>query len=216
MVIEKGAADTDLFFLISGQVAVFTYADEAKQAFLSEVLPGDTFGETAAIDGQERTAWVVAVDDSVLGVMSSADFLDLVGRGGTLAVNALHHMAHALRRAHSSVQELSLLTPRQRVCLELLKLAGAEQRQFGDAAIDEMPSHDVLAGLALTERDVVAATIGDLMRDGIIARRKRSIVINDLTRLHAASHGNEYDRMNNESGVRTLFDQIYGEMQRPD
>ena len=74
--IEQGASDNDLFFLISGILDVVVNGRRvAKRG------PGDHVGEMAAVQpAQPRSATVVAAEDAVVAQLAEADFADIADR----------------------------------------------------------------------------------------------------------------------------------------
>ncbi len=74
--IEQGANDNDLFFLISGILDVIVNGRRvAKRG------PGDHVGEMAAVQPiQKRAASVIAAEDAVVAQLPEADFADIAGR----------------------------------------------------------------------------------------------------------------------------------------
>lgn len=209
IIIAKGSTNTDVYFVISGQVAVFEYVDDASQVFLLEYFEGDLFGELASIDESTRSAWVIAGEDSTVASIPGEAFLNTVTHNPQLALNLFRHFSRAIRGAGSRVRDLSLLSPRQRICLELVRLAGAEMRNSGDATIGEMPSHSLLASFSSTSREFVAETLGRLMREGVLVRQGRSMQIADISTIRRLVEDGEYHRMDSEEGVQTLFSEIY-------
>jgi len=209
IVIAKGSTNTDVFFVISGQVAVFNYVDDASQVFLLEYFEGDLFGELASIDESTRSAWVIAADDCTVASVPGEAFLNTVTHHPGLTLNLLRHFSRVIRGGGLRVRNLSLLSPRQRICLELVRLAGAEMRNSGDAKIGEMPSHSALASFSSTSREVVVETLGELMRDGVLVRKGRSLKISDINVFRRLVDDTEYKQMDSEEGVQTLFKEIY-------
>jgi len=209
LIIRKGDADTDVYFVLSGQVAVFNYVDTAAQVFLSEFFPGDMFGELAVIDGGVRSAWVVAVADSTVAVLPGAVFLKAVTSNSDITLNIMKHMSQIIRGTGARVRNLSLMTTRQRIAVEMIRLSGAGSRVTGAATIHEMPSHSALASYASCSRDAVSEILGELMRKKSIARKGRSILISELGDLRDMVDEGEYRKMDSEEGVSTLFKDIY-------
>ena len=209
LVIKKGDENRDVFFVVSGQVAVFSYIDAQNQVFLTEFFAGDMFGELAVIDGGARSAWVVAASDVTLASLSGSDFMAAVTTHEVVAVNTLKHFANVIRGSSSRIRSLVLQSSRQRVCMELIRLAGVAAKSGGEGVISEMPSHEALAAFAGADPKAVSKIIGDLMREGMISRKMRTIRILDVARLKSFAQEEDYQSMDSEDGVRNLFNEIY-------
>ena len=52
----------DLFFILSGQLKVTIYSEAGREVAFRELHAGQSFGELSAIDGQPRSANVIALD----------------------------------------------------------------------------------------------------------------------------------------------------------
>jgi CRP/FNR family transcriptional regulator, cyclic AMP receptor protein len=209
LVIRKGDENCDVFFVISGQVAVFSYIDAQNQVFLTEFFAGDMFGELAVIDGGTRSAWVVAASDVTLATLGGDDFMTAVTTHDVVALNTLKHFAGVIRGSSSRIRSLVLQSSRQRVCTELIRMAGVTAKATGEGAISDMPSHEALAAFSGADPEAVSRVIGDLMREGIIARKMRTMRILDVARLKLFAHEEDYQNMDSEEGVQSLFNEIY-------
>lgn len=74
--IEQNGSDNDVYFLLTGLVAIVVNGKEVQRRG-----PGDTFGEMAAIEPSlPRSASVVAVEDAVVGKLSEADLSEIASR----------------------------------------------------------------------------------------------------------------------------------------
>jgi len=58
-VLHKGAADTWIFFLLKGRLAVFTDRPDSG-SLINYITPGEVFGDLAQLIGYARTATVIA------------------------------------------------------------------------------------------------------------------------------------------------------------
>jgi MFS family permease len=66
LILQRGSLSEEAFFILDGKVVAGVPVDGHGYRPLSIMLPGDFFGEIAALMGIERTADVVAEEESVL------------------------------------------------------------------------------------------------------------------------------------------------------
>jgi CRP-like cAMP-binding protein len=66
MILQRGGLSEEAFFILEGRVVAGVPGNDGEHRPLSILLPGDFFGEIAALMGIERTADVVAEEESVL------------------------------------------------------------------------------------------------------------------------------------------------------
>lgn len=205
VVFELDDPSADVYFIVRGKLRIVIRRDrlareadaapaEAAEAAsadlvtLAEFHTGETFGELAAVDGRPRSARAVALDNGLLAVLPRAEFLALLERHPPLSLSLLQRFAGFIRSLNGRVYSLSTLTPRQRVFMELLRLA--EPRAVGDGtwAVDPLPAHGDIAGWVGADRETVAAAVGQLAREGVVERRHKTLVIKDLSRLRLLAH----------------------------
>ena len=184
-VIEQGDNSLDVFFVISGQAPVLMFAETGRIVSFASIGPGGYFGELAAIDGQLRSATVVAAEPLELAILTASQFSGLLDDHPPLAANLLRHLAEVIRHCDDRIFNLSSLKASQRVCLELLHLAGPDPGGSGDWVVYPIPTQKALAGTVGTTRETVARVFRSLLGDSIIERRSRSFHIRDRERLES-------------------------------
>jgi hypothetical protein len=67
----------------------------------------------------------------------------------------------------------------------LIRLAVRDKNE--NWIIRDLPNHKEIADWSGTSREQVAQTIGDLARDGVVRRRSRDLIIQDLPKLQVIS-----------------------------
>lgn len=89
----------DAMYLIEhGRVRISVTDADGTEVTLSDLHDGDFFGEMALIDGHERSADAVLIEDSRLAVLTRADFLGFITSDHQIMLAMLAAMAHRLRR----------------------------------------------------------------------------------------------------------------------
>ena len=77
-VIGQGDGCNDVFFVVTGRVRVVLYSAAGKVVSLGEIGAGEMFGEYSAFDKAPRSATIEALQPSLLAVMPSDVFVDVV------------------------------------------------------------------------------------------------------------------------------------------
>jgi CRP-like cAMP-binding protein len=172
----------------AGIVAFEALVDEGAPMTLTEMRAGDTFGELSAIDGRMRSARAVALEPSLVAILDGESFVRLVKDNGDLAVALLKRVAGYLRASNRRMYSLSTLTAKQRVYAQLARLAEVNPARPTEWIIEPVPSHVDIAFWAGTKRETVAAAIGWLAREGVVARQHRALLVRDPARLKALAH----------------------------
>jgi CRP/FNR family cyclic AMP-dependent transcriptional regulator len=108
--IEEGAdfiADDDgLFLLVQGRAEVRKAAADGTDRLLAELGPGDFFGELSMLDGQPRSASVVAATECTCLILDSWDFFRVIRHRPEVAHAVLVGLAGRVRQMVETHQEL--------------------------------------------------------------------------------------------------------------
>ncbi len=182
-IFDRQSKSTDVFFLIQGQVRVVNYSFMGRGITLHVLPEGSYFGELAALDGQPRSARVVALSESLIAALPPAHFLAVLEKHPPMALKVMKNLAGVVRVSNERIMELSTLGANNRVHAELLREAVQSKDDDSMAVIDPMPIHGDIASLISTTRETVARVMNDLARKGIVERKKDILVIRDLQRL---------------------------------
>ena len=107
VVLERDSDETDVFFIVSGAVEAFSYTADGDKISFARIEAGDFFGELSAIDGETRSASVIAIEDSLVARMSANRFNQLVLVHSELATHLLRRLTRIIRTTNSRIVELS-------------------------------------------------------------------------------------------------------------
>ena len=177
-VVRHNDASRDLYVILSGAVRV-SLVGSTGRSLTYQILPaGEMFGEVSAVDGDGRSANVIAEEESVLGSLSAQTFMDLARSSPDFALAILNRLARLNRRLTSRLFEYHTYDVRGRVYLELLRLTedGAEAVTITDRD---------MASRVGTTRENVSRIHGSLRDAGLIRRDKSRLTILDRAGLEA-------------------------------
>jgi CRP/FNR family cyclic AMP-dependent transcriptional regulator len=182
-VINFESTSRDIFFVIAGSVRVINQSPSGREVTLADLQAGGLFGELAAIDGEPRSATVVATSESHVAVMAEETLRRVICDHPAVALAMLKRLAGMVRSSTARIMELSTLGAHNRVYAEILRMAKSNVTPRGDARIRPPPTHSEIAGRISTTRETVARAIGDLGRQGIVRQDHGTLVVTDLARL---------------------------------
>jgi CRP/FNR family cyclic AMP-dependent transcriptional regulator len=178
-VFERGSAGREVFFVIHGALNVVSVSPLGREITFAAAQSGGMVGEMAAIDGQPRSASVVAVEESLVAVLPSEAFIALLESHGEIALHLLRQLSAFVRQSGNRVLELSAVKAVNRVYGELLRLAEPDEAAPDLWAIKPLPALRDLASQAGTTREVVASALSKLYPSGLIRRKGTSLYILD-------------------------------------
>ncbi len=184
-IIERGQTTQEVYFVVEGNVRVLNFAASGRVVSFATIAPGGYFGELAAIDGQPRSATVVAHTKCTLAVLEGEEFRRLVVSFPKVSVALLRRLSEVIRFADERITDLSSLGAAQRVCLALLRLAEPDPVVGQNWVVYPLPTQANIASRIGTTRETVARMISRLSADGIVERKSKSLYIRDRDRLEA-------------------------------
>ena len=182
-IIDQMSDTRDVCLIVEGRVQVVLYSMSGREITFDDVEAGGHFGELAAIDGQPRSASVIALTDTLVAFMSPRLFQDIVTNHPKIALNVMQRLAAIVRSNTGRIMDLSTLGANNRVHAELLRLAKATLKADNTAEITPIPIHGDIASRVSTTRETVARVLSDLTRQGIIEKRGHSLMVLDYERL---------------------------------
>lgn len=178
-VLERGGECRDVLFIAQGAVNVVNYSLSGREIAYATLRAGEGFGELAAIDGQPRSASVIAIEKTLLAVLPSERFLELLQQNAGVTFQLLQHLADMVRSGDVRIMELSTLAATQRVYAEILRMAVPDTAVPSLWVIHPLPPLREIASRVSTTRETVARALGQLYPTGLLRRKGRSLYIMD-------------------------------------
>jgi CRP/FNR family cyclic AMP-dependent transcriptional regulator len=182
-IIDHDSDSRDVYFVVEGRVRVVNYSLSGREITFDEIVAGRYFGDFAALDGQPRSANVIALTDTLVASVSPDTFLNLLRDNPDMAVQVMQELAKLIRASTDRIMDLSTLGAHNRVHSELLREALTHARDDNTAVISPIPVHSDIASRVSTTRETVARVFGDLTKQGLIKRAKNEPLVLDLERL---------------------------------
>lgn len=182
-IIDRQSDSTDVFFVVDGRVRIVNYSLSGKEITLEDLNTGSHFGELSALDGQPRSASVMALDDCLIAALPQDRFLALLRANSEIAFRVLRALAGIIRNSTDRIMDLSTLAANNRVQADLLRQARSGLIGENQAEIRPIPVHGDIASRVSTTRETVARVFSELARMEIVERKKNALLIKDLARL---------------------------------
>jgi len=182
-IIDRQSESTDVFFVVDGHVRVVNYSLSGKEITLEDLGPGSHFGELSALDGQPRSASVMALESSLIAALPQERFTSLLQENAIISFRVLRALAAIVRNSTDRIMDLSTLAANNRVQADLLRQARSTMVGDNQAEISPIPVHGDIASRVSTTRETVARVLSDLARQNIVERRKNVLLIKDLAQL---------------------------------
>jgi CRP/FNR family transcriptional regulator, cyclic AMP receptor protein len=167
-----------LYIIEKGRVKVVLYGESGREVILTIFKDGDFFGEMSLLDGQPRSANVIALESTKALMLSREDFVAHLRERPNTALKVLAEMCLRLRRADEIIGNLALLDVYGRVArilIELAKKGGVAQDE--GVLIRERPTQQDLASMIGTSRETVSRVLSEFQRRGFLSMQGKSILL---------------------------------------
>lgn len=173
VLMRQGDKPHALYVVLSGKVRVMVCGDDGKELVLGNLGPREYFGELALIDGEPRSATVTAVEDSELGIISKADFVNCLGSTPEIAISLMRALSKRIRDLNDNLRDFALLDVQGRVDRLLRRLA---LQQNGELITEPITQLEI-AAMVGASREMVSRVLNNLKADEVIDMRGKAIAI---------------------------------------
>ena len=180
MILIEEEIGSTMFIILDGRVKISRISDDGREVILSILSEGDFFGEMSILDGQNRSANVVTLDDSRIMVIRREDFLQMLHDYPQIAINLLKELAQRLRRSDAQIKSLSLQNATGKVASTLLRIADDSGKiHLGQVEIPRLPPQQDLANMAGTSRETISRVLKALTKQGYLRKEGSRLIIKD-------------------------------------
>ncbi len=182
-ILDRRDDSRDVCFIASGRVRVVNFSIAGREVSFDDIEEGGFFGELAAIDGEPRSASVLALKQTVIAFMPPSLFQQVVSENPELASVVFRRLAKMVRLATERIMDLTTLGANNRVHAEILRLAKPNLQEDGSAKVRPIPVHSDIASRVSTTRETVARVLSELARDGLVTRHSDHLLVEDYHQL---------------------------------
>ncbi|MGH9843144.1 MAG: Crp/Fnr family transcriptional regulator [Blastocatellia bacterium] len=166
---------THLYSIISGRVKILRASASGQQKIISIRYRGDVFGEIALAGGAveaRRGDEAVALDTTRVAAIHVEDFWRATRNDPAAARDALGCLTAHLDEAHRQIESLVFDDNSRRLMRALFDLSN-EAARAGEASV--RLTHEEIAGLIGSAREVVTGLMLDLRRRGLIEYKRGEV-----------------------------------------
>ena len=168
----------NLFFVVEGSVKVTRLSKDGREVILAMLNAGDFFGEMSLLDGEARSANVIALEKTEVLSLNRDDFLVVLHDYPKIAIQLLKEMTSRLRKSDRQIVSLSLSDAEKRIALCIVRFA--DEQGFiknGQVTIPKIPIQQDIANMAGTSRETVSRAMSLLTEEKYIERNGKELKI---------------------------------------
>ncbi|MCW9018612.1 MAG: Crp/Fnr family transcriptional regulator [Kangiellaceae bacterium] len=173
-IVTEGDDSHSLYFLLEGRVKIYLDDDNGKEIIMNIHEAGDFFGELGLIKSIPRTASVLTLEDSRLGIMPEADFRRCLASYPAFSMALIENLASRLIDATETIRKLGLMDVYRRIAVTFLNLS---EEIDGVRIINEKLTQQNIASRVGASREMVARILKDLRAGGYISQESNRIIL---------------------------------------
>lgn len=186
MIFREGQEGVGFYVLIRGTVKIYKLSSEGREQILHIFEEGEPFGEVPVFTGDYYPAYAETMEASEALFFPRADFLELVTRTPSLALNMLAILCRRLHNFSNLIEDLSLKEVPRRLAAYLIYSHKARETLQVEIPITK----NQLASLLGTIPETLSRILAKMSRDGYINQlTNRRIAILDYPGLEALAAG---------------------------
>ena len=179
IIYQRGEPGDSLMVVVAGRIKLTNVNVGGKEVVLHFLIPGNIYGEIAAMDGKERAANAVALEDSEVFLIYTRDLMPTLKAHPDAMLAVIRALCEKVRAGAAMIED-STLEMHARVARGLLRLA----RQHGQKRVE-----GICVQLALSQAELgnylglsranVSRQLGQLKEANVIRIDGTQIVITD-------------------------------------
>ncbi|MBI5074345.1 MAG: Crp/Fnr family transcriptional regulator [Nitrospirae bacterium] len=180
----QGSADRNIYILKTGTVKMTKLSPQGKEIILDIVNKGSIFGEMTYTEPRERNESAVAMEDSVICIISKQNFDKLLDMIPGLSIQFTKIFGKRRWKIENRLFDLLYSTVEQRLAKTLLNLLDEHSvpHDHGKRLTIKL-THQDFADLIASTRETVTATLNTLRERELINYEGRHIVVTNAAKL---------------------------------
>jgi CRP-like cAMP-binding protein len=159
-----------MIFLIKGELQVMDVNENGQNVWLASVYPGASTGELGLITEENRSASLIAIQDSIIAILPKKDALDLITTHASVARRVMQHLAKIIKDNNTQLALTALPTAQERI--EAILYQRITRHPNNTQTIENLPPQESIATMANTSRETVSRTINKLIKNGVLEKDK--------------------------------------------
>lgn len=158
-----------MYVILSGKVKVVHSGLDGKEHIVAIHKKGDFFGEMALLDGKTSPASVIALEDTLIAIISKKDFEEYLLKNDKVTRQTILILCARLREAWMMIKVLSLPNAEDRVRAVLKILSDYYGfKNIRGTVVSSKFTHQNIADYSLVSRETVTRLINRFIKDGEI------------------------------------------------
>lgn len=173
IVVSKGEETDTMYVVRSGRLRVYLDDEHGNEITIRFLGPGEVFGELALLSGAPRSANVMTTEDCEISIISRTHFMECLAANSEIGFRIIRALVQRIQELTEEISTLALLDVYGRVRTTLERLA----TECDGKRVTERLTHQDLANMVGSSREMVSRILRDLRVGGYISMRDKRITI---------------------------------------
>lgn len=184
---RKGDPGTNMMMVRRGRIKICTHSEDGKELVLNLINPAEVFGEMALLDGADRSADAVTLEDCELLVLERRDFIPFLLAHPEACLRLLNVLCQRVRRTSELLEEAMFLEGPTRLAKRLVYLAERFGTPVADGIRIDIPhlSQQQIGSLVGMSRESMNKQLRQWRREDLIRIEDGYYVVCDIEALRA-------------------------------
>ena len=167
--VSAGDPQGDVYFILTGSFSIIRYSVSGYEVRLNTLVKGDWVGEMAALNETPRSAFVIAVEDSLVAAMPRQGFLGLMNEYSGFSTRIAKLLSNRLVETSRRMFEFAAVSSSDRVYSEMIRLS-APASDIETRLVTPPPSVTELAARLSMARETASRAISRLEKMRLLIR----------------------------------------------
>lgn len=173
-----------LHLIHQGQVKLSRYSTDGREIILDFRRTGDIIGEQALLGWQQRDESAEITDHALISTLPVHEVLSLVATNAAFSLQVAQLVVHQLKRLQYRYESLCFKGASSRIRQFIREQADAVGRRVGtEIDVRITLTHQDIANLTITSRQMVSSVLNELKRQNIITYNRSRILVRDYQAL---------------------------------
>jgi len=173
-----------IYFINTGRIKIGSYADNGKEITKAILGTGEVFGELAMIGEKKRRDYALALEDTNVCMIPSAQLKDLIKDHSSLSLFFMRMMGSKVIEMENRLESLVFKDSRSRIIEYLVELVNKRGQRVGyEWVVRHFITHQEIANLTATSRQTVTTVLNELRNNEILTFNRKRLLIRELDKL---------------------------------
>lgn len=173
-----------IYFILEGRVKIGAHSESGKQITKAILSEGEVFGELSIIGQDKHRDFAIAMEASIICIISAGQIRNLMKNRGGLSLFLLKVMGNRMLEMEQRLESLVFKDSRTRIVEFLHDLAENKGQRVGyEMLVRQFLTHQEIANLTATSRQTVTTVLNDLRNKNILTFNRRRMLVRDMVLL---------------------------------